>query len=170
MTAATHWPHLKSGTRADGRQARQDPALLRQQLSDWDLPVPQDMLAHDDAAKAQRLASDDMNQPSALGLSRARGHRLWSAQDRRQHRCRSHQQACLPWPASNGFEHRGTQQISRLGICRPGKRTPGPDEHRAGTSQHCLKHRLHAFRHTAFHACLACQPSVTVFENRSLPC
>lgn len=45
--------------------------FLRQQLSDWDLPVPKDMLAHDDAAKAQWLTNDDMNQSYLRSVCRA---------------------------------------------------------------------------------------------------
>ncbi|MCO8249983.1 MolR family transcriptional regulator [Comamonas thiooxydans] len=45
--------------------------FLHQQLSDWDLPVPKDMLAHDDAAKARWLASDDMNQSYLRSVCRA---------------------------------------------------------------------------------------------------
>ena len=45
--------------------------FLHQQLSGWDLPVPKDMLAHDDAAKAQWLASDDMNQIYLRSVCRA---------------------------------------------------------------------------------------------------
>ena len=45
--------------------------FLRQQLSDWDLPVPQDMLAQDEAAKAQWMASDDMNQIYLRSVCRA---------------------------------------------------------------------------------------------------
>ena len=45
--------------------------FLRQQLSDWDLPVPQDMLVQDEAAKAQWMASDDMNQIYLRSVCRA---------------------------------------------------------------------------------------------------
>lgn len=45
--------------------------FLRQQLSDWDLPVPKDMLTRDDAARAQWLARDDMNQSYLRSVCRA---------------------------------------------------------------------------------------------------
>ena len=46
--------------------------FLRQQLSDWDLPVPEDMLIRDDAAKAKWLARDEMNQRYLQSVCRAR--------------------------------------------------------------------------------------------------
>lgn len=45
--------------------------FLRQQLSDWDLPVPGDMLTRDDAAKAKWLALDDMNHTYLQSVCRA---------------------------------------------------------------------------------------------------
>ena len=46
--------------------------FLRQQLSDWDLPVPKDMLGRDDAAKTKWLARDDMNHIYLQSVCRAR--------------------------------------------------------------------------------------------------
>ena len=45
--------------------------FLRQQLSDWDFPVPKDMLSRDDAAKAKWLARDDMNHSYLQSVCRA---------------------------------------------------------------------------------------------------
>ena len=77
--------------------------FLRQQLSDWDLPVPKDMLAHDDAAKAQWLANDDMNQSYLRSVCRAHVATAFAQlkiMGSIDPICTS--RPCLPWPASNG--------------------------------------------------------------------
>ncbi|MBV8248277.1 MAG: MolR family transcriptional regulator [Comamonas sp.] len=45
--------------------------FLRQHLSDWDLPVPEDMLERDNAARTQWLAGDDMNHRYLQSVCRA---------------------------------------------------------------------------------------------------
>ena len=47
-------------------------AFLRQHLSDWDLPVPEDMLLRNDSAKTAWLAQDDMHHSYLQSVCRAR--------------------------------------------------------------------------------------------------
>lgn len=55
---------------AEGKRP-QAMAFLRQHLSDWDLPVPEDMLARDEATKAQWLAQDEMHHRYLQSVCRA---------------------------------------------------------------------------------------------------